>query len=113
MSPRLRAAGCSTLGAGTWNLPFGAAPKSQARRLVTTRQSTNRAAHAAFQDVSGCSTALTRGMLRDTMADTKKPLSPTGKKNRFGKEWMQKHVNDHWVQEAHRLGYRSRAAFKL
>jgi 23S rRNA (uridine2552-2'-O)-methyltransferase len=52
-------------------------------------------------------------MLRDTMADTKKPLSPTGKKNRFGKAWMQQHVNDHWVQEAQRLGYRSRAAFKL
>ena len=47
------------------------------------------------------------------MADTKKPLSPTGKKNRFGKAWMQQHVNDHWVQEAQRLGYRSRAAFKL
>ncbi|MEP6658063.1 MAG: RlmE family RNA methyltransferase, partial [Betaproteobacteria bacterium] len=26
---------------------------------------------------------------------------------------MQEHVNDHWVQEANRLGYRSRAAFKL
>ena len=47
------------------------------------------------------------------MADPKKPLSPTGKKNRFGKAWMQQHVNDHWVQEAQRLGYRSRAAFKL
>jgi len=52
-------------------------------------------------------------MLRDTMADTKRPLSPTGKKNRFGKAWMQQHVNDHWVQQAQRLGYRSRAAFKL
>jgi 23S rRNA (uridine2552-2'-O)-methyltransferase len=52
-------------------------------------------------------------MLRDTMADTKKPLSPTGKKNRFGQAWMQQHVNDHWVQQAQRLGYRSRAAFKL
>jgi len=52
-------------------------------------------------------------MLRDTMADTEKPLSPAGKKNRFGKAWMQQHVNDHWVQEAQRLGYRSRAAFKL
>src|SRR5260370_2157079 len=52
-------------------------------------------------------------MLRDTMADTKKPLSPTGKKNRFSKAWMQHHVNDHWVKEAQRLGYRSRAALKL
>src|ERR1700676_4285782 len=113
MSPRPRATWCSTLGAGTWNLPFGAATKSQARRLVTARQSTNHAACAAFQDVSGCLTAPTQGMLRDTMADTKKPLSPTGKKNRFGKAWMQQHVNDHWVRQAQRLGYRSRAAFKL
>ena len=35
------------------------------------------------------------------------------RKNRFNKAWMQEHVNDHWVQEAQRLGYRSRAAFKL
>jgi 23S rRNA (uridine2552-2'-O)-methyltransferase len=35
------------------------------------------------------------------------------KKHRFGKAWMQEHVNDHWVREATRLGYRSRAAFKL
>jgi 23S rRNA (uridine2552-2'-O)-methyltransferase len=34
-------------------------------------------------------------------------------KHRFTKAWMQEHVNDHWVQEAQRLGYRSRAAFKL
>ena len=52
-------------------------------------------------------------MLQDTMADKKKPLSPTGKKNRHVKAWMQQHVNDHWVHEAQRLGYRSRAAFKL
>jgi 23S rRNA (uridine2552-2'-O)-methyltransferase len=52
-------------------------------------------------------------MLQDTMVDKKKPLSPTGKKNRHVKAWMQQHVNDHWVQEAQRLGYRSRAAFKL
>ena len=26
---------------------------------------------------------------------------------------MQEHVNDHYVQEAKRLGYRARAAFKL
>ena len=31
----------------------------------------------------------------------------------FGKAWMHEHVNDHYVQEAKRLGYRSRAAFKL
>jgi len=35
------------------------------------------------------------------------------KKNKFVKAWMQEHVNDHWVKEATRLGYRSRAAFKL
>ncbi len=35
------------------------------------------------------------------------------RKHRFNKAWMQEHVNDHWVQEAKRLGYRSRAAFKL
>ncbi len=41
------------------------------------------------------------------------PRNPTGKKHRFNKPWMKEHVNDHWVQEAQRLGYRSRAAFKL
>jgi 23S rRNA (uridine2552-2'-O)-methyltransferase len=41
------------------------------------------------------------------------PLNPTGKKHRFGKAWMHEHVSDHWVQEARRRGYRSRAAFKL
>jgi 23S rRNA (uridine2552-2'-O)-methyltransferase len=35
------------------------------------------------------------------------------KKHKFVKAWMQAHVNDHWVKEATRLGYRSRAAFKL
>jgi 23S rRNA (uridine2552-2'-O)-methyltransferase len=47
------------------------------------------------------------------MAAGRKPLNPAGKKHRFGKAWMQEHVSDHWVQEAQRLGYRSRAAFKL
>src|ERR1700693_1325717 len=42
-----------------------------------------------------------------------KPLNPAGKKHEFGKSWMREHVSDHWVQEAQRLGYRSRAAFKL
>lgn len=41
------------------------------------------------------------------------PLNPTGKKHRFGKAWMHEHVNDHYVHEAQRRGYRSRAAFKL
>jgi 23S rRNA (uridine2552-2'-O)-methyltransferase len=41
------------------------------------------------------------------------PLNPAGKKHRFGKAWMHDHVTDHWVQEAKRRGYRSRAAFKL
>lgn len=35
------------------------------------------------------------------------------RKNSFNKAWMQEHVNDHYVQEAKRLGYRARAAFKL
>jgi 23S rRNA (uridine2552-2'-O)-methyltransferase len=42
-----------------------------------------------------------------------KPLNPTGKKHRFGKAWMHEHVNDPFVKEAQRQGYRSRAAFKL
>jgi 23S rRNA (uridine2552-2'-O)-methyltransferase len=41
------------------------------------------------------------------------PLNPTGKKHRFGKAWMHDHVNDPYVKEAARRGYRSRAAFKL
>ena len=41
------------------------------------------------------------------------PLNPTRKKHRFGKAWMHDHVNDPYVQEAQRRGYRSRAAFKL
>jgi len=35
------------------------------------------------------------------------------RKNRFVKAWMAEHVNDPYVKEATRLGYRSRAAFKL
>jgi 23S rRNA (uridine2552-2'-O)-methyltransferase len=42
-----------------------------------------------------------------------KTLNPGGKKHSFSKAWMHEHVTDHWVQEARRLGYRSRAAFKL
>ena len=41
------------------------------------------------------------------------PLNPTRKKHKFVKAWMQEHVNDPYVQEAQRRGYRSRAAFKL
>ena len=37
----------------------------------------------------------------------------SAKKHKFVKAWMNEHVNDHWVKEATRLGYRSRAAFKL
>ncbi|MBS0319513.1 MAG: RlmE family RNA methyltransferase [Proteobacteria bacterium] len=48
-----------------------------------------------------------------TPAKRASPLNPTGKKHRFGKAWMHEHVTDHWVNEARRLGYRSRAAFKL
>ena len=43
----------------------------------------------------------------------KSPLNPAGKKNRFSTAWMHAHLNDHYVTEAKRLGYRSRAAFKL
>ena len=42
-----------------------------------------------------------------------KVLNPGGRKHRFGKAWMHEHVNDPYVREANRLGYRSRAAFKL
>lgn len=35
------------------------------------------------------------------------------KKNKFVKAWLDLHLNDPWVREATRLGYRSRAAFKL
>lgn len=35
------------------------------------------------------------------------------RKHKFVKAWVQEHVDDHWVKEATRLGYRSRAAFKL
>jgi 23S rRNA (uridine2552-2'-O)-methyltransferase len=40
-------------------------------------------------------------------------LNPTKKKHKFVKAWMQEHLNDPYVQEAQRRGYRSRAAFKL
>jgi len=35
------------------------------------------------------------------------------RKNKVVKAWMDAHVNDPWVKEAARRGYRSRAAFKL
>jgi 23S rRNA (uridine2552-2'-O)-methyltransferase len=41
------------------------------------------------------------------------PLNSAKKKHRFGKAWMHEHLNDPYVQEAQRRGYRSRAAFKL
>ena len=47
------------------------------------------------------------------MGNASKALNPAGKKHKFGKAWMHEHVSDHWVREAQRLGYRSRAAFKL
>ncbi|MDR0771262.1 MAG: RlmE family RNA methyltransferase [Burkholderiales bacterium] len=42
-----------------------------------------------------------------------KDLNKSGKKHRFGKAWMHEHVNDPYVKEAQRRGFRSRAAFKL
>ena len=47
------------------------------------------------------------------MINMTKARSPDGKKHHVKKAWMQEHVSDHWVHEAQRLGYRSRAAFKL
>ena len=41
------------------------------------------------------------------------PLNPGKKKHKSNKAWMHDHVNDPYVQEATRRGYRSRAAFKL
>jgi 23S rRNA (uridine2552-2'-O)-methyltransferase len=35
------------------------------------------------------------------------------KKNKTSRAWVHRHINDHYVQESRRLGYRSRAAFKL
>ena len=47
------------------------------------------------------------------MPSARNPRNPSGKKHRFNQAWMQEHVSDHYVNEARRLGYRSRAAFKL
>jgi 23S rRNA (uridine2552-2'-O)-methyltransferase len=47
------------------------------------------------------------------MSPSRNPRNPAGKKHKFNKAWMHEHVSDHFVQEAQRLGYRSRAAFKL
>ena len=41
------------------------------------------------------------------------PLNPARRKHKLVKAWMHEHVNDPYVQEAQRRGYRSRAAFKL
>ncbi len=42
-------------------------------------------------------------------------FSPAMAKNRSraSGRWLQEHFNDHYVKEAQRQGYRSRAAFKL
>ncbi len=39
--------------------------------------------------------------------------SPKQKKNKVVRAWIDQHINDPYVQQAQRLGYRSRAAFKL
>ncbi|MDR1529943.1 MAG: RlmE family RNA methyltransferase [Burkholderiales bacterium] len=44
---------------------------------------------------------------------TRTGLNSGVKKHRFGKAWMHEHVNDPYVKEAQRLGFRARAAFKL
>ena len=41
------------------------------------------------------------------------PLYPARRTHKLVKAWMHEHVNDPYVQEAQRRGYRSRAAFKL
>ena len=41
------------------------------------------------------------------------PLNSARRKHKVVKAWMHEHVNDPYVQEAQRRGYRSRAAFKL
>ena len=41
------------------------------------------------------------------------PPKSSAKKHKFVKAWMQEHLNDPYVQEAKRRGFRSRAAFKL
>ncbi|GMR06553.1 MAG: RlmE family RNA methyltransferase [Gammaproteobacteria bacterium] len=35
------------------------------------------------------------------------------KKHRFGRNWMNEHVNDSYVKKAKKAGYRARSAFKL
>jgi 23S rRNA (uridine2552-2'-O)-methyltransferase len=42
-----------------------------------------------------------------------RPATSKPRKNKVVKAWMDAHVNDPWVKEAARRGYRSRAAFKL
>ncbi|MEJ7667749.1 MAG: RlmE family RNA methyltransferase [Casimicrobiaceae bacterium] len=41
------------------------------------------------------------------------PPKQRKKKNKVDRAWIEQHVNDPYVQRAARLGYRSRAAFKL
>lgn len=41
------------------------------------------------------------------------PSPKRKKKNKVVRAWIEQHVNDPYVQQAERLGYRSRAAFKL
>ncbi len=40
-------------------------------------------------------------------------MSKQGKHSKSSKAWLKEHEQDYYVQEARRLGYRSRAAFKL
>lgn len=41
------------------------------------------------------------------------PPKQRKKKNKVVRAWIEQHINDPYVQQAQRLGYRSRAAFKL
>ena len=37
----------------------------------------------------------------------------TSQRSKTSQRWLDEHFDDHWVKEAQRLGYRSRACFKL
>lgn len=46
-------------------------------------------------------------------ASPRKPGTPLKKRKPSSQRWLQRHLNDPYVAEARRQGYRSRAAFKL
>lgn len=52
-------------------------------------------------------------MTRTTTREPTKRVRDTKKLKQSSAAWLQRHINDPYVHEAQRLGYRSRAAFKL